>query len=95
MKKETPAGASATQTAANSPSESHANPADTKAPEEGKTDEKPFVIKLQAPSKKPAESSKQATTVHLDPVPSEKIQDKKEEQPKEQREEKEQPKEKE
>ena len=41
------------------------------------------MIKLRAPSKKsePSTASKQATTVHLEPVASEKIESKKEEQP--------------
>ena len=75
--------ASVTQAAANSPRESPANVDQPAAPEEGKSDEKPYVIKLRAPSKKsePSAASKQATTVHLEPVASEKIESKKEEQP--------------
>lgn len=39
------------------------------------------MIKLRTPSKKSGQPGKQATTVHLEPVPSEKQQDKKEERP--------------
>lgn len=48
--------------------------------EDKKSDEKPFVIKLQTPSKSSSSSDK-ATTVHLDSVPTEKIEPKKEEAP--------------
>lgn len=87
-----PTGASATQTASHSETHSTAKKSPNDAPEEkpeekpeeNKSEEKPYVIKLRTPSKKGGAGgqNKQPSTVHLEPVASEKIQENKKEEEK-------------